>query len=176
MTQEEILEVVEKLKDSSNISQLIVGGNGMYVKNQNVINQYASPCADKDGEATTKSDCSDEPNIIEAIQLLMERRDANRKWIMEYQYQWMGIFRVLADRGLFSASDYVGFCQYFEGYDFRIPLSHDSLRQAAKAKIYDVPVSRWRYDPAYEPKREKYDRIKLAAITLQEILNRQMKG
>lgn len=144
-------------------------------KNQNVINQYASPCTGKASESAGVNN-AEEPDVVEAIHLLMERRDANRKWIMEYQYQWMGIFRVLADRGLFSASDYVGFCQYFEGSDFRIPLSHDSLRQAAKAKIYDAPVARWRYDPAYEPKREKYDRIKLAAITLQEILNREMKG
>ncbi len=173
MTEEEKLKiaqvVMEALKGHEQVN-VCVGNqqNNLYSCNGNI---YFSPDGKprEDGGKEEKGRIADS-TIIAAIHELMKRKGDDRRFIMNNQYQWIGIFRVLTDQGLYSPKDYKGFCKHFETQKFRVPLSYDSLRQIAKDTLYDGKVSEWEYEADYEPQREKFDSILRVALTFEDIL------
>ena len=108
------------------------------------------------------------------LQLLEEKISSAGKKV-EYLFNlgnhWIGVFRVLADKGLFSATDYKGFSEYMAKLndgEFRIPCEYSSIKNISRS-LYFKPFSEWRYDKIYYKQQEPFERMKCIVNRYQEI-------
>ena len=84
---------------------------------------------------------------------------------------WIGVFRVLADKGLFNPTDYKGFTKYMMDLNdgtFRIPCEYSAIKNISR-NIYHKSFSEWKYDCVYNKQYEPYERMKSVVIRYQEL-------
>ena len=111
----------------------------------------------------------------EALNLLMECKAPDGRYLVTCKVHWIAIFRILVDRGIYpDGTDYRGFCCYMEGMcpvgGYRVPLSYQSLKSISRT-MFVRPFTEWRYDAVYGISRKAYERMCRIAATLNKLLD-----
>ena len=112
--------------------------------------------------------------VRRGLQLLLDYREADGRYLVTRKVHWIAIFRILVDRGIYpDGTDYRGFCYYMEEVfpteEYRVPLSYQSLKGISRT-MYVRPFTEWRYDAVYGISRKAYERMYRIAATLNELL------
>ena len=110
----------------------------------------------------------------EALNLLLDYRDADGRYLVTRKVHWQAVYRVLVDEGWYDASlGYAGFVDYIRSVvppgGFRIMPDVETIRHISQT-LYARPFRDWRYDAAYGTKRWTYERMRAVAEVLQSCL------
>ena len=109
---------------------------------------------------------------LACLEALMEEKDADGQYIVSQGNHWIAIFRIFADKGKVSDSDYKGFCEMIKKMKpsgFRIPLKHENLKKITEG-IYSRPFDKWHYDQNYTTTRAPFDKMQKVAERFKAIL------
>lgn len=109
---------------------------------------------------------------LACLEALMEEKDADGQYIVSQGNHWIAIFRIFADKGKVSDSDYKGFCEMIKKMKpsgFRIPLKHENLKKITEG-IYSLPFDKWHYDPSYNPTNAPFVKMQKVAERFKAIL------
>ena len=110
----------------------------------------------------------------EALNLLMECRAPDGRYLVTRKVHWQAVYRVLVDEGWYDASQgYAGFVDYIRSVappgGFRIMPDVETIRHISQT-LYARPFRDWRYDAAYGTKRWAYERMRAVAEVFQSCL------
>ena len=110
----------------------------------------------------------------EALNLLMQQRTPDGRYLVTRKVHWQAVYRVLVDEGWYDASlGYVAFVEYNRSVappgGFRIMPDVETIRHISQT-LYARPFAKWRYDAAYRTKRWAYERMRTVADALMTLL------
>ena len=113
----------------------------------------------------------------EALNLLLDYREADGRYLVTRKVHWQAVYRVLVDEGWYDASlGYAGFVDYIRSVappgGFRIMPDVETIRHISQT-LYARPFRDWRYDAAYGTKRWTYERMRAVAEVLQSCLEEE---
>ena len=110
----------------------------------------------------------------EALNLLMQQRMPDGRYLVTRKVHWQAVCRVLVDEGWYDASlGYAAFVEYIRSVappgGFRIMPDVETIRHISQT-LYARPFAKWRYDAAYHTKRWAYERMRAVAEAFQAYL------
>ena len=110
----------------------------------------------------------------EALNLLMQLRTPDGRYLVTRKVHWQAVYRVLVDEGWYDASlGYAAFVEYIRSVappgGFRIMPDVETIRHISQT-LYARPLAKWRYDAAYRTKRWAYEQMRRVATTLLGLL------
>ena len=113
----------------------------------------------------------------EALNLLMECKAPDGRYLVTRKVHWQAVYRVLVDEGWYDASlGYAGFVDYIRSVappgGFRIMPDVETIRHISQT-LYARPFRDWRYDAAYGTKRWGYERMRAVAEVFQSCLGEE---
>ena len=108
--------------------------------------------------------------VRRGLQLLMQHRTPDGRYLVTRKVHWQAVYRVLVDEGWYDASlGYAGFVDYIRSVappgGFRIMPDVETIRHISQT-LYARPFTKWRYDAAYHTKRWAYERMRRVAEAL----------
>ena len=112
--------------------------------------------------------------VRRGLQLLMQQRTPDGRYLVTRKVHWQAVYRVLVDEGWFDASlGYAAFVEYIRSVappgGFRIMPDVETIRHISQT-LYARPFAKWRYDAAYHTKRWAYERMRAVAEIFQSYL------
>ena len=117
--------------------------------------------------------------VRRGLQLLLDYREADGRYLITRKVHWQAVYRVLVDGGWYDASlGYAGFVDYIRSVappgGFRIMPDVETIRHISQT-LYARPFRDWRYDAAYGTKRWTYERMRAVATTLLGLMGEEEK-
>lgn len=113
-------------------------------------------------------------SIVQLQEEKISTAEGKREYLFNRAAHWIAVFRVLADEGVFSLTDYKAFSWCMQEIDngtFRIPCEYSAIKNITKT-LYNKPFSTWHYDAVYNKKRDPFDRMVQVVKGFQQILKR----
>ena len=109
-------------------------------------------------------------SIRRGLQLLMQQRTPDGRYLVTRKVHWQAVYRVLVDEGWYDASlGYAAFVEYIRSVappdGFRIMPDVETIRHISQT-LYARPFAKWRYDAAYHTKRWAYEQMRAVALAL----------
>ena len=113
----------------------------------------------------------------EALNLLMECKAPDGRYLVTRKVHWQAVYRVLVDEGWYDASlGYAAFVDYIRSVappgGFRIMPDVETIRHISQT-LYARPFAKWRYDAAYHTKRWAYERMRAVAEALLGVMGEE---
>ena len=117
--------------------------------------------------------------VRRGLQLLMQQRTPDGRYLVTRKVHWQAVYRVLVDEGWYDASlGYAGFVDYIRSVappgGFRIMPDVETIRHISQT-LYARPFRDWRYDAAYGTKRWAYERMRAVAEVLLGVMGEEEK-
>lgn len=113
-------------------------------------------------------------SIVQLQEEKISTAEGKKEYLFNRAAHWIAVFRVLADEGVFSLTDYKAFSWCMQEIDngtFRIPCEYATIKNITKT-LYNKPFSTWHYDAVYNKKRDPFDRMVKVVNGFQQILKR----
>ena len=121
-----------------------------------------------------ETDLSDQ-HIQWCLERLMDEKLQSGEPLFNQRSHWQAVFRILADKKLYTDSDF----DYFDNLMMRVmPLQVNSPYTRASVKIisqteFNVPFERWVYRPEFSKTRKPFERMYKIAHRFKQLLEGQ---
>ena len=93
----------------------------------------------------------------EALNLLLDYRDADGRYLMRHRYQWWAVYHVLVRQCGFPDGyrEFVACIAQLFPEGLRVPCTESTMKQLSQTH-YMEPVRDWRYDALYHGSPERF--------------------